>query len=206
MYQEYERDIVGKGKVHVENLLKIVKKYDCFIEGHIFDIPKNLTDGYREKRYNIYRLAKSAENIMEIGFNTGFSVLLYLIANDTSKIQLFDIGEYDYCRECYEYLDTQFPGRLSIVWGDSRETIPIFSTHIKYDLIHIDGGHESNIVIRDILNCQKLASSDTVVIIDDTHMLQIYELVVTFIRNGFITHVQLPYYTIFHVGIKYLKD
>jgi predicted O-methyltransferase YrrM len=201
----FEKIFSNVGRKHFDNISKIVKRHTCFAEGNI------ITDGYSyeinkdytEKRYNLFSLAKKAQNIMEIGFNAGHSALIYLLANDTSKIQFFDLKYHDYAQPCFEYLDKEFPGRMSIVWGDSKETIPKFTTDIKYDLVHIDGGHTVEGALLDILNCKTLTNTDSIVIFDDTDLSRLYTLSRNLFAIGFIKEVKLPYYTHCHVGFKY---
>ena len=174
-----------------------------------------LCEEFDTKRDNLIYYSKEASNILEIGFNGGHSCLLFLLSNPTSKIQLFDLGEHSYSRKCFEYLDRIFPGRLSIVWGDSSKTLPEFitkylsETNMKYDLIHIDGSHDIKILDSDIVNCQKLSSPYTIVIIDDIsfhpdHMIKpLTKLVVEKLIERSLIQVVPPLFSNFHIIVKF---
>lgn len=116
-------------------------------------------------------LAKGAKRIMEIGFNAGHSSELFLNLNSEVTVVSFDLGVYDSVPIGKEYIDKQFPGRHTLILGDSTQTVPEYimkNPNMKFDFIFIDGGHDYNIVKADLDNCRALADSNTVVAIDDT--------------------------------------
>jgi hypothetical protein len=138
------------------------------------------------KQYNLFLLGKSANNVLEIGFNAGHSTLLFLMSNPTSKVTVFDICYHKYTDICFDYLSTVFPGRLTLIKGNSLETVPEFlSKNLelakKFDLFHIDGYHEYEHVRQEILNVKKIADvsetkSDKIVILDDDNFPDLYRL------------------------------
>lgn len=154
---------------HVRNIQKIIEASGERLEGNIFGWDKYddyETGLFLNKRLNLFNFSKNAQTILEIGFNAGHSCLMYLLSNPNSTIHLFDIGTHAYTRPCFEYLNSTFPGRLQIVYGDSRVSLPAYEKKI-FDLIHVDGGHEEQIVRSDILNIHHFASKDTIIISDD---------------------------------------
>jgi hypothetical protein len=130
---------------------------------------------------------------MEIGFNAGHSTLLFLISNPCSKIQLFDLGEHSYSRPCFDLLNREFPNRLNIVWGDSTQTLKQFATCVKYDFIHIDGGHSLNVAESDFYACKRFADEDTTVIIDDYNIADTHFLCDGYERCGEVVKQVLKY-------------
>jgi hypothetical protein len=127
-------------------------------------------DAFEHKRHNLFKLAKTAKNIIEIGFNAGHSTAIMLLANPDSKITIFDLGEHPYTRPALEYLKRVFPGRIiGAYFGDSTQTLTQFvnQTSQKFDLLHIDGGHERHILQSDFDNCEKIADKDHYVVVDD---------------------------------------
>lgn len=109
-------------------------------------------------------------NIMEIGFNAGHSSELFLKNNNTSKVLSFDLGEYNSVEVGKDYIDCMYPGRHTLILGDSKETIPKFiidNSNIKFDLIFIDGGHDYLTAKSDLENSYLLSHTNTLIIMDD---------------------------------------
>ena len=112
-------------------------------------------------------------SMMEIGFNAGHSAEVFLSTSDDLKLLSFDLGQHDYSSDAKEYIDAIFPKRHSIIYGDSKSTIPDYidsaSGRKPFDLIFIDGGHDYETAQTDLTNCRNLADENTVVIMDDTY-------------------------------------
>ena len=91
------------------------------MEGYSQQVPGQVSD--------LIELTKSncPINVMEIGFNSGFSTLLMLISNTNMHITCFDLGEHSYTLPCYEKIKETFGDRISIVIGDSTKTLQDFS-------------------------------------------------------------------------------
>ena len=130
------------------------------VEGHTGQCPP--------ESQRIRQLAQSsnAKRLMEIGFNAGHSAHALLNACPEATLVSFDIGEHGYGRIGKEFIDATYPGRHTLVIGDSRETIPR-SDEEKVDFLFIDGGHTVDVACADIKNCKRLCGPDTVVVIDD---------------------------------------
>jgi glycosyltransferase involved in cell wall biosynthesis len=167
---------------HVQKLQELVEATGEPCEGNVFwfqhqhggEVSEFLT-----KRLNLFNYSQKAKTILEIGFNAGHSCLLYLMANPTSTVELFDIGWHAYTRPCFEYLDSQFPGRIKIHYGDSRQVLPEYiSKNVgrTFDMIHVDGGHDEPVVRSDILNVMHFCRPDTVIISDDDNLPVIYSM------------------------------
>jgi mannosyltransferase OCH1-like enzyme len=176
---------------------------NIFYEHDSFGIYK-ISSEFQYKRYNMFYYSKYAYDIAEIGFNGGHSTFLYLISNPCSKIQLFDLGEHSYSQRCFDFLDKEFPNRLSIVWGDSTKTLPKFKGNIKYDLIHIDGGHNRFIAESDFYNCKEFANYKSLVIIDDTQSEPLLSLCEDFQNYNLVEKYPLKYPTPYHILLKYI--
>lgn len=110
-------------------------------------------------------------NILEIGFNAGHSAITFLSASKKVNVVSFDIGIHNYLMIGKKFIDRKFPNRHRLIIGNSLETIPQFykdNPHFKFDLLFIDGNHEYEFAINDLLNCKLLAHKKSVVILDDT--------------------------------------
>jgi predicted O-methyltransferase YrrM len=108
--------------------------------------------------------------IGETGFNAGFSSYAFLSANPESKVISFDTGDHRYVKAAKKFIDREFPGRHTLIYGNSRETLPRFKAEnpaIRFDLFLIDGGHDYATVKSDILNVKSMCAENAPVIIDD---------------------------------------
>ncbi len=124
-----------------------------------------------ELRY-LVNLVKSSNSqlIGETGFNAGFSSYAFLKTNPEIKVISFDLGEHKYVKAAKEFIDKKFPGRHTLIYGDSKETLPKFAKEnpdIRFDLVFIDGGHDYETAKSDILNLKLLSTKKTAVVMDD---------------------------------------
>jgi FkbM family methyltransferase len=167
-----------RGRDHsqlLEGLTKAIAEYDI-VEGGSYQIVHQVA----RLRELIYQT--SPKSIMEIGFNAGHSALLFLaITPPETKVVSFDLGEYAYVFAAKRYIDLVFPGRHTLVTGDSTTTVskyeeqvahrmnnPKTAPPLRFDFIFIDGGHQGDIPMKDIMNSKRLAAgAHTVVAIDD---------------------------------------
>jgi predicted O-methyltransferase YrrM len=112
-------------------------------------------------------------NVMEIGFNAGHSAEVFLSNNLSLNLTSFDLGLHSYVNVAKEFIDTTYPGRHTLILGDSRSTVRDFvinnSTNKKFDIIFIDGGHDYTIAKADLKNCLQLSHENTIIIMDDTY-------------------------------------
>lgn len=171
---------------------------DCF---YVWDGVSANEDILENKRINLYTLGKFSKNILEIGFNVGHSTILFLIANPNSKIIVIDICKYDISIKCFEYLNKEFPNRLTLLKGDSLKVLPeMVNERViesinkcmyldKFDLIHIDGGHENNVVKEDLNN--SIILSCGYIIVDDTQMSHINDIFNVYSETGVLHEVKL---------------
>ena len=100
----------------------------------------------------------------------GHSAFIWLNSNKNIQHYSFDIGEHNYTKPAVKLIQSIFPGRLHIKYGDSRWTLPEFhSVHsdISCDLIVIDGGHYENVPQKDLENFREMASQSNLIILDD---------------------------------------
>ncbi len=112
----------------------------------------------------------NVKEIMEIGFNAGHSAETLLSANPTAHLTSFDIGRVKAMQYGKEYIDATYPGRHTLILGDSTQTVMQFkldNPNKRFDVIFIDGGHTYNVAKPDIVQSSSLAHSDTIVIVDD---------------------------------------
>ena len=115
--------------------------------------------------HDLLQITRGAKNIMEIGFNAGHSAELFL-KYTSAHVTSFDLGEHPYVAHAKEYIDAYYPGRHTLILGDSTVTVP--NCIGKYDVIFIDGGHDYSVALADLQNAKRMARKNTIVIMDDT--------------------------------------
>lgn len=118
-------------------------------------------------------LARSAgvSRVAEVGFNIGFSSLAFLESGPDVQVVSFEIDTARAVRVAKEFIDSTYPGRHELVYGDSAETLPKYAAQCAdgdgFDLIFLDGGHDYGMISADISNSRRLARENAIVIVDD---------------------------------------
>ena len=110
------------------------------------------------------------KRVLEIGFNAGHSSEIFLSTNPNVDVTSFDIGRVNAVSVAKEYMDLTYPGRHTLILGDSTQTIKEYKNanpEATFDLIFIDGGHTYGVAKSDIVRCSGLAHENTIVIVDD---------------------------------------
>ena len=82
----------------------------------------------------------------------------------------FGLGEHRCTKVAKRLIDTRFPTRHTLIYGDSRTTVPGFKAGnpaARFDLVFIDGGHDYEVAKADIINMKPLCTQEAVVIMDD---------------------------------------
>ncbi|MCP4397973.1 MAG: methyltransferase domain-containing protein [bacterium] len=188
--------IITQHKVHFENLENIIIQSGALPEGNCFyqNMTMNKRSELLPKQRNLFSVARAGDRIMEIGFNAGHSVLLFLLANPRSKITCFDLCTYAYTHPGFNYLADNFPDRLRIFKGNSNLTVAEFYKNNpidKFDVLHIDGGHWLNVAHSDFVNCRNIAAEDSIVIWDDVDIPRLGSLWEQYIMQGFVTPFEM---------------
>jgi predicted O-methyltransferase YrrM len=161
-----------------EHLLPIIKSTNEKLEGNIFMFHETTeyTNEFLDKQINFILALKrkNINNILEIGFNAGFSALLMLLTNPNVNLTCVDICMHNYSMLCYKKLNELFGNRIKLIPGSSVDIVPTLTD--KYDLIHIDGCHLVDIAEKDIQNSLQLCKTGTILIMDDTNGDELYNL------------------------------
>lgn len=120
------------------------------------------------QRRDLIEIVRNAKNVLEIGFNAGHSSEIFL-ENSSANVFSFDIGDHNYVLLGKRNLDSRFPERHTLIIGDSGKTVPMFTKHsnIKFDVLFIDGNHEYDAALGDLMNCAKVAAPNAHVLFDD---------------------------------------
>ena len=198
---------INKAKAYIDtNLLPIIHNCGELLEGNIFMLHNtiNYTDVFLNKTKNISNMVlnKNIKNVMEIGFNSGFSTLLMLLTNTNICISCFDLGEHKYTMPCYEKLKETFGDRINMIIGDSTKTLQ--NVNDIYDLIHIDGGHSTEIANSDIIHARRLSKQRTILIMDDYNFHNLHNLWDSYIIKYNLKKLHINVYNSPHHDIKYV--
>ena len=112
----------------------------------------------------------NARLVGETGFDTGFSSRAFLQAHPDARVVSFDVCENRWTGIAKELIDKQFPGRHTLICGDSRDTVPKFranSPELRFDLVFIDGGHSYECIKADTETALKILAPNGVIVWDD---------------------------------------
>jgi predicted O-methyltransferase YrrM len=183
----------------IQNINKIVRKYTNRIEGNcLYRHRSDLKEFEKGTRYdnklilrqNIYKIAASTtnvKNVLEIGLNGGHSMAIFFLANPNLNILSFDICEHKYVEEVATYFKDRY--NFTFVKGDSLTTVKNYESDVKYDVIHIDGGHYETNVRNDLINCKKFAHENTLMIFDDSNAKHIGDILDEYCKSGIIEEI-----------------
>jgi len=181
-------------KDHIANISDILDRIGERVEGNLIcDITSdNFTDAANESKiYNLLKLSENKSKICEIGVNAGHSLLLMVSANPEAEYLIFDLNGHAYTKPCVEYIKNAYPStKITEIYGDSNITLKqyIESNDLHtFDLIHIDGGHETQTVEHDFTNTQKLLTKDGIVIFDDYNFGNIKTVIDKYVDEGVVS-------------------
>jgi len=138
---------------------------NLFEDGH--GITAKLYKEYLAPGSALYESGSGA-TVCETGFGGGHGVLYTMLICDTCHVYVFDIGARPYSRPVAEYLEKEYPGKLTMTWGDSATTLPQFKIDhpdVTCDFVMIDGGRSYDMAKADTVNFAQLISSPTTAVL-----------------------------------------
>jgi hypothetical protein len=182
--------------IDIYNINNIIKNSKTILEGNCLYQHRNnfleFENGHRYDnklilRTNFYNIVKDAKNILEIGLNGGHSMAIFLLSNPKLEVLSFDICEHNYVEDVANYYKNKY--NFTFVKGDSLIKVKEYNNDKKYDIIHIDGGHNENCVRNDLINCKKFAHKNTLMIFDDTNSTHISKIINEYCKKNFIEEI-----------------
>lgn len=121
--------------------------------------------------FNLLTMRPNIKRIVEIGFNVGLSAASFLATRPDIEVISIDICSHDYVLKIKKVLDSYFPGRHTLICGDSTAAVPMlkrfFNGFAPVDLFFVDGYHCEPVPRLDILNSLEWCGPDSLIIIDD---------------------------------------
>ena len=116
------------------------------------------------KQALLFAHAKGKRSVLEIGVHGGHSLLMVLLAG-AAHVTCVDICSWAHTAACVAYLQAHFPGRVTLLRGDSRAVLPLIQD--SFDMIHVDGDHSYEGAKFDMQHSHRLSHRDTTFIFDD---------------------------------------
>jgi predicted O-methyltransferase YrrM len=127
-----------------------------------------------------------------------------LLSNPDLHITCYDLGEHKYTVPCFNKLREFFGNRLELILGDSTKTLPLACG--KYQLIHIDGGHSTEVATNDIEQSYNLSNKGTILIMDDYDFPNLHELWNNYIQKYNLANLDICLYNSPHHDAKYIMN
>jgi hypothetical protein len=130
---------------HFVNLQNIIKQHggirnfeQCYFgQSYLMDgMTLDYSPKMYEKQNSLYNITKGKKRIIQVGINTGHSLLIMLLASKEATFDVFDIIQYGYTLPCIAYLNEYFSNRIFFHMGYPKFTLPHFIeiTDKIYDL------------------------------------------------------------------------
>src|SRR5271155_2856889 len=170
-------------RARLKHIADIVGQSGERLEGNIFY--RDLEERYADEppaaelapaRRNVWRAVRFKQRLREVGVNAGHSALLALSTSPRLEFYGVDIMTHAYTAECVDYLKGEFPGRVHLFPGDSREVLP-WLVNRRAELMF------------DMTNCIRIARGQRGrhLMLDDVHASWIFDIYCEFVSLGDLT-------------------
>ena len=185
--------------LRLRRIAELVKHSGERLEGNIFyadlddrDVDRPPDVALAPARRNAWRAVRFKERLLEVGVNAGHSALLALSSNLRLEYYGVDIMSHAYTAECVDFLKGEFPGRVHLFTGDSREVLPWLVSRraeLAFDIFHVDGGHTDDVTRSDMGNCIRIGAGQRGrhILLDDVHASWIFDVYCEFVSRGDLT-------------------
>lgn len=142
----------------MEHFMTEYSKRYVMAEGHITVLQQDFIHNHIKENTDI-------KKILEIGFNGGHGSCALLSSREDIQVVSVDIGTHSYIDKAKDLIDECFPGRHTLIKGDSLEVVPTLSE--KFDCVFVDGYHVDPYPYKDIVNSHRVLRDDGQLIVDD---------------------------------------
>lgn len=141
-------------------------------DGTLTGAGQSPSDQTAQRRFALWRHAKEAKRVLEIGVNAGHGALLMLATRPDLTYTGVDIAAHKYTLPALRWLKERSEGRVQAIIGDSARALPVLSLEDvdPFDFIHIDGAHDMPSAAADVSNAVIHMTPEGTMIVDDMHL------------------------------------
>lgn len=169
--------------IDIINSVGVPMEGSLFFDDQVLNININdISESAYDKALTLHKFSQDKNELLEIGFNSGFSSLVFLLSSNTIKVTSVDICAYPYTQPCYQYLKDVFGNRLELVKGSSVDVLPTLLEQNMFDGYFIDGGHSDEVTGSDFYNVIS-HSINSEICVDDYNFPTIKNIVQQYILN-----------------------
>jgi predicted O-methyltransferase YrrM len=118
-------------------------------------------------------LGGNVKHVCEIGMNGGHSAVIFLAGlagREGVRLTMWDLLMWDYSDTAAGYVEKLYPGKMTVVPGNSRRKVPEWTKdHLDdlCDVFSVDGGHRYFEARADIINAVKATKKGGIILLDD---------------------------------------
>lgn len=150
-----------------------------------------MTDSQKQQFREQLLSYSNVKSVLEIGLNGGHSSEnFFQCCPQLERLLSFDICHHAYTQPAVEYFERFHKKEFKFVKGDSRFKVREYATDHpteKFDLIYIDGNHEYQFCLQDLLNCRALAHSGTILWVDDYNSPEVQKAIGECAEQGILS-------------------
>lgn len=131
----------------------------------------------------------NCRTVCEVGLNAGHSSILWMQACPQANAVLFDMPYKKWSHPAFDFLRSEYEGRLEITEGNSLVSIPDYiqqHPNLQCDLVAIDGSKDPAVRLQDFLNLEKVSHRNTLLLLDDASIEMIKEDYISNKRDNLI--------------------
>lgn len=148
-------------KIFIENKKTFHKGCGSYLfDGQVYEYNFDMF----EKQKLLFEIVKNCDSVLEIGTYMGHSAFIMLLSNPYLKITTID-NDKSLAPKAVQVLENSFSTKINFIYGDSLKVLSELNT--KFDLIHIDGSHNEDYVIKEFEVCKKFLKSNIYKVIFD---------------------------------------
>lgn len=194
--------ILDEYKGYFFGLQQIAESMGMRFEGHEV-CPQGILEQclLKYKQMNLFSLAQTCQDVIEIGCHDGVSTLVMLLANKTSKIALFDQETTPFTQAWVAYLQQCFPNRLFYMQGGFDWLLSGFhrvNPLVQFDLIHIHASCSPEELVANFADISGMVRNHGYFVLDGIHKPERWSLFTDLIAKKRVEWIYAVYPTVFY--------